>query len=186
MKNNPITIGFDDAKFKFKTQTKTTQLIGVVCQKTRMVSVVKKEIIIDGEDATDALIDLVKQNEKHVQYVLTDTITFGGFNVVDLDAVYKAVRKPIVAITDKEVDLESVVNAIKKNFPATYKTKLDNITKAGNLFESEIKTAGGTSKIFFHAKGIAPVEVELLLKKICIDSKLPEPIRLAHLIGTLF
>ena len=85
MKDFPITIGFDDAKFNFKSNSKTTDLIGVICQGTRMVGMVKKEITIDGDDATDVLIELTKQNEKHVQYIVTDTFTFGGFNIIDLE-----------------------------------------------------------------------------------------------------
>ncbi|MHA1526927.1 MAG: endonuclease dU, partial [Promethearchaeota archaeon] len=78
MKDNPITIGFDDSKFELKSSNKKTQLIGVVCQGTRMVNAVKKEILIDGDDATEALVELVKLNLNHIQYILTDTITFGG------------------------------------------------------------------------------------------------------------
>ncbi|MFX0075534.1 MAG: DUF99 family protein, partial [Candidatus Hermodarchaeota archaeon] len=94
MKEFPITIGFDDAKFNFNSGLKTTDLIGIICQGTRMVGMVKKEISIDGDDATEVLIELTKQNEKHVQYILTDTITFGGFNLIDLEKVYDDTNKP--------------------------------------------------------------------------------------------
>lgn len=186
MKENPITIGFDDAKFKFKSQSKTTQLIGVVCQGVRMVKVGKKEIVIDGNDATEKIIELVDQNEKHVQYVMTHTITFGGFNLVNLKKIYDETGKPIIAITDREVDLEMVKTALIKKFPEDYKAKLQNIFCAGNLYEVSIGTAGGLTKIYFHLKGIEIAEVESLLHKTCIDSKLPECIRFAHMIGKLF
>ena len=187
MKENPITIGFDDATFELKsTLKKTTQLIGVVCQGTRMVNVIRKEIIIDGHDATEALIELTKQNENHVQYVLTDTITFGGFNIIDLNEIYTKTKKPIIAITEKKVDLNSVKNALIKKFPHNYESKIQKIINAGYLYESTVETAGGLSKIYFHSKGIEFDEVELLLQKVCIDSKIPEPVRLAHIIGKLF
>jgi endonuclease V-like protein UPF0215 family len=60
------------------------------------------------------------------------------------------------------------------------------IIEAGNLFETEINTAGGISKLYYHCKGINIKDVEALLEKVCIDSKLPESVRLAHLIGKLF
>jgi len=173
MKDNPITIGFDDAKFELKSHHKNTQLIGVVCQGTRMVNAVKKEILIDGDDATEALIELVKLNENHIQYILTDTITFGGFNIVDLEEIYSKTEKPIIAITEREVDLELIKNTVINKFPDNFKVKLQNIINAGNLYETAIKTAGGISKVFFHSKGINKVEVENLLEKVCIDSKLP-------------
>lgn len=186
MKDNPITIGFDDAKFDLKSGYKKTQLIGVVCQGTRMVNAVKKEILIDGDDATEALIELVKLNQKHIQYILTDTITFGGFNIVDLNEIFNKTEKPVIAITEREVDLELVKNTVINKFPNNFKVKLQKIINAGNLYETNIKTAGGISKIYFHFKGINKAKVEMLLEKICIDSKLPESVRLAHIIGKMF
>lgn len=186
MKDYPITIGFDDATFKLKTNVKITQLIGVICQGTRLVRVVREDIEIDGDDATDKLIKLVRNNEKHVQYVLTHTITFGGFNLVNLADIHTELGKPIIAITEREVDFDSVVSALKIKFPHTYKNKIRYIIDAGNLYETDINTAGGISKLFFHCKGINVKEVETLLKKICIDSKLPESVRMAHLIGKVF
>jgi len=183
MKDFPITIGFDDAKFKFSSKPNTTDLIGIVCQGTRMVGMVKNKILIDGNDATKVLIELVKQNQKHVQFVITDTITFGGFNIIDLEEIHKATNKPIIAVTEKEVDLEAVKIAINKKFPHNTIDKLRKIVNAGNLYETVIETAGGPSKVFFHSKGISFKEVNSLFQKVCIDSKIPEPVRLAHIIG---
>jgi len=186
MKEYPITIGIDDAQFDFRSNAKTTKLIGVVCQGTRMVRVVGEDIEIDGNDATEKLIKLVNKVEKHVQYILTQTITFGGFNLVDLERIHNKTKKPVIAFTESEPDFESVITALKMKFPRTYQNKMKKILAAGNLFEADIETAGGISKIFFHRKGIDLNEIESLLNKICIDSKLPEPVRMAHLIGKLF
>lgn len=185
MKEHPITIGFDDAAFDLKSKAINTQLIGVVCQGVRMVNAVRTGIKIDGNDATEKLIDLVKQNEENIQCILTHTITFGGFNFINLQRIYNELKKPIIAINDREVDIEAVVKALKKIFPNSYKNKLQHIFDSGNLYQTEIKTAGGISNIYFHSKGIETKEVELLLKKVCIDSKLPECVRLAHLIGRI-
>lgn len=186
MKNYPITIGFDDATFELKANVKTTRLIGVTCQGTRLVNVGSRKIQIDGNDATNKLIELVKIAEKHVQFILTDTITFGGFNIVDIQKIHEETRKPLIAVTEREVDLESVINALKKKYPSSYQEKLLCIVHAGNLYETDIPTAGGVSKVYFHAIGIEIEEAELLLKKLCVDSKIPEPVRMAHLIGKMF
>ena len=81
------------------------------------------------------------------------------------------------------VDLESVKLAIIKKFPYNTIDKLRKIVNAGNLYETVIETAGGPSKVFFHSKGISFKEVNSLFQKVCIDSKIPEPVRLAHIIG---
>ena len=186
MKANPIVIGFDDATFGLKTKSKTTQLIGVVCQGIRLVNVLRTEIQIDGNNATGKLIELVKQNEKHVQFILTHSITFGGFNLINLNTIYNELKKPIIAVNDRKVDIDSVIKAIKINFPNTYKQKILNIIEAGNLYYTQIETAGGLSDIYYHLKGIEINKVDSLLEKICVDSKLPECIRIAHLIGRIF
>jgi endonuclease V-like protein UPF0215 family len=186
MKDNPISIGFDDATFELFSERKYTQLIGVICQGTRMVSVVRDKILIDGDDATKKLIRLVKKNEKHVQYIITHSITFGGFNLVNLNRIFSEIRKPLIAITEREVDFDSVKTALLHKFPYTYTEKMKCIIDAGNLYELAIETAGGPSKVYFHCKGIDIKDVQELLEKVCIDSKLPEPVRLAHLIGKVF
>ncbi|MHA2009606.1 MAG: endonuclease dU [Promethearchaeota archaeon] len=186
MKENPITIGFDDATFTLNSNRKTTELIGVVCQGTRLISVVKAEIDIDGYNSTEKIIELVKQNEKQVQFILTHTITFGGFNIVNLHRIYNKCNKPIIAINERKVNLDSVVKALEKNFPNHYKEKIQNIINAGNLYHTSVHTAGGLSDIYFHKKGIKLNEIDSLLQKICIDSKLPECLRMAHIVGKLF
>jgi len=186
MKENPIVIGFDDATFHLKSGSETTKLIGVVCQGIRIVNVVKADITIDGHDGTERLIELVTQNEKHVQFIFTHTITFAGFNIVDLEKIYNELNKPIIAINEKEVDLDGVTNALEKNFPIKANEKIQHILNAGELYHTKIPTAGGLSSIYFHKKGINIKDVESLLLKICLDSKLPECIRIAHLIGRLF
>ena len=121
MKANPIVIGFDDASFEIKSKLKSTYLIGVVCQGVRVVQLVKGEITIDGTDATKKLIQLVKINEKHIQYILTHTITFGGFNIIDFQEIYDKTQIPIIGITDQIPDIESVQGALRKNFPNDYR-----------------------------------------------------------------
>jgi endonuclease V-like protein UPF0215 family len=186
MKDNPFTIGIDDSTFKLKSGNKTTQLIGVVCQGVRMVNVVKTDIDIDGNNATEKLIELVKGQENLVQYIFTHTITFGGFNIINLEQIYQITKKPIIAFNERRVNLDSVVKALAKKFPEIYVDKIKNILKAGNLYQSYIQTAGGLSPIYFHLKGIEFIEAKFLIKKCSIDSKLPECLRLAHLVGKIF
>ncbi|MBD3198058.1 MAG: DUF99 family protein [Candidatus Lokiarchaeota archaeon] len=186
MKDNPIILGVDDATFRFDQSYNNTYLIGVVCQGTRMVEVVKEKIQIDGNDSTESIIKLIKKNHNNIQYVATHTITFGGFNLMDIYEVYNKTHIPIIAVTERKVDLHAVKNALLKRFPAKYNEKISCIARAGNLFETEISTAAGKSKLYYHSIGIGIEEVEKLLEIISIDSKLPECVRMAHIIGRAF
>ncbi len=186
MKDHPIVLGIDDATFRLKNGKDYTFLIGVICQGTRLVKVEKRKIKIDGKNATKKIIDLISKNKKHIQYVCTHTITFGGFNLIDMKEIYKKTQKPLIAITEREVDLDSVKKALIHRFPKTYKKKMKNIFNAGNLYETKIETAAGFSPLYFHKIGIDLMEAQEVLKKCCIDSKLPEAVRMAHIIGRIF
>jgi endonuclease V-like protein UPF0215 family len=183
MKTHPISIGFDDARFDLKKGSKTTSLIGVICQGVRMVKVVKDQIEIDGKDSTKILINLVQREKDLVQLIFTHTITFGGFNLIDLKKIYSRTKKPIIAITERNVDLDSVKKALYKKYPKNYENKINKIINAGNLYQTSVDTAGGDRQVFFHCIGITPQKVGKVLEKVCIDSKLPESVRMAHLIG---
>jgi endonuclease V-like protein UPF0215 family len=150
------------------------------------MGVLMEEITIDGDDATEAILKMAYQVKNHVQYILTDTITFGGFNIVDINYIFEKINKPIISITERQIDLDAVQKALINKYPHTYEQKLRKIIQAGNLFQMDIQTAGGFSKVYYHCKGIKASKVERLLKKVCIDSKLPEPVRIAHIIGKLF
>ena len=98
----------------------------------------------------------------------------------------KYFHEPVSNLIWKEEDLSKGKRVHINKFPNNFKGKLQKIITAGNLYETNIKTAGGIKKIYFHSKGINKAEVEMLLEKICIDSKLPESVRLAHIIGKIF
>jgi endonuclease V-like protein UPF0215 family len=186
MKDQPIILGIDDATFSLKSGNEYTYLIGVICQGTRMIKVEKQRIAIDGNDSTEKITQLIKNNQDFVQYILTHTITFGGFNIMDLKRVNTQTSKPLIAITEREVDLDAVESALKKKYPNTYPKKIGKIENAGPLYQTKIRTAAGYSRIYFHKIGISIKKAKLLLSKSSIDSKLPEPVRMAHLIGRIF
>jgi hypothetical protein len=186
MKDHPINIGFDDSTFNFNSKRKEIPLIGVVCQGVRLVRVLHHPIEVDGNNATSALISMVLKVKKLVQVILTHSITFGGFNLIDLEEIYNKTNIPIISVTEKEVNLTSVKKALKQNFSNVYKEKIQMIINAGNLYKAQIQTAGGKSDVFFHVKGMDPALVEEFLNQISIDSKLPESVRMAHLIGKTF
>lgn len=186
MKDHPIILGIDDATFNLKSGNTHTYLIGVICQGTRMVKVQKQRIKIDGDNSTEKIIKLIKDNEDFIQYVLTHTITFGGFNIMDLKRVNTQTQKPIVAVTEREVDMDAVEFALKKKYPDSYPKKIEKIANAGKLHQMRIKTAAGYSPIYYHKLGLSIKKAENLLRKSSIDSKLPESVRMAHLIGRVF
>ena len=142
---------------------------------------------ITMDDGGDLVTQLHTKRKKELQYVIAGTEeTTTGVNRQRIMAEKGDLMYPIIAVNDRKVNIDSVIKAIKIKFPNMYKQKILNIVDAGNLFYAQIETAGGLSDIYYHSKGIEINEVDSLLQKICIDSKLPECIRIAHLIGRIF
>ena len=108
-------LGIDDGKFI--PQAKGTALIvGVVFRGGCSIDgVMHTQIIIDGLDATEKLA-LMINNSPHYQQlrlVMLNGITFGGFNVVDLQKLHLTTKLPILALTNDKPDLNNIREAIK-------------------------------------------------------------------------
>ncbi len=129
----------------------------------------------DGFDATDELVRMIVGSKFHRQlhYVMIDGVTLGGFNVVDLPRLREATGLKILAITRRPPDLPRV-RAAAKALPRG-EERLMLLDAAGPLV-----TVGGLS---CQLHGLDPVEAERLLEVTMTHAKLPEPLRVAHLIA---
>ena len=65
-----------------------------------MDGVISTHITIDGNDATDSLIEMVNKSRHQDQLgvIMLDGITFGGFNIVDIKKVFQETGVPVIVI----------------------------------------------------------------------------------------
>jgi len=168
-------IGFDDAPFS-KQNDSCVNVSGIVCSNTRFEGMVWGEVKRDGNDSTERLIDLVKKNKFHSQLhaVLIDGIAFGGFNVVDLPALSKALSLPCIVVMRKMPDLVAVNKALQ-NF-SDYQSRIALVRKAGEIFNH--------SSFYFQCSGIDAENAGMILDRVTDTGKVPEALRIAHLIGS--
>ncbi|MCB9796992.1 MAG: DUF99 family protein [Alphaproteobacteria bacterium] len=167
-------VGFDDAPFE-RRRGSPVSLAGVVCRDTRMEGLLWGQATRDGDDSTAALREMLLRSKFHeqVHVVLIDGLAVGGFNLVDLPALAEAVARPCVAVMRRPPDLPAVRRALSRFEDAARRLAL--LERAGPIHE-----LGG---FVFQVAGEAPEPVAAALAQLTDRGRVPEPLRLAHLIG---
>jgi uncharacterized protein len=168
-------IGFDDAPFQRKPGVKVS-VAGVVCANTALEGMLWTSVRRDGWTATETLATVFNKSKYkgQVSVVLTDGIALGGFNVIDLPQLAQKTGLPCVAVMRRMPDIDAVRRAISL-LPQANK-RLALLAHAGEIFQREGHV--------FQVAGEAPEVVAQLLTRLCSQGKVPEPLRLAHHIGT--
>ncbi len=170
------TIAFDDGYFKPKKKGKAL-LVGILSRfDNHIEGIVSAKISVDGFDSTKKIFGLIKKTRfgEQAQFILLSGLNFAGFNIVDVLQLFKKTKKPVIIIFRKKPDLKKFFLAIKKTKSAMKRRQL--VLKAGAIYS--------VGKIHFQAIGICKRDAAQLIKRLCANSNLPEPIRLAHLVAS--
>jgi hypothetical protein len=179
LKNQPRFLGIDDSPFAFKEDN--VLLVGVVTRGASYVeAVLSTHVAVDGTDATEKLSELVGRSRfhEHLEAVFLNGIAVGGFNVVDVDALAKAVRAPVLAITRDRPDFAKIKGALEKHVP-------DWEPRWRLLDEARIRPLrNGDYTIWGTVAGCTDAEAEALVRKATTVGAVPEPVRLAHVIAS--
>ena len=167
-------IGFDDAPFE-RRRGAPVRIAGVVCAGTRFEGMVFGTARQDGWNATEVLRRLLARGKflPQLHLVLLDGIAFGGFNVVDLEALASALACPCVAVMRSAPDLPAVERALRR-LPQPER-RLRVLRRAGPI---HIRPP-----FVFQVRGAEPDEVFAALRRLTDRGNVPEPLRLAHLVG---
>jgi endonuclease V-like protein UPF0215 family len=136
----------------------------------------------DGTDATERLAEMItgSRNYRQLRAAMLNGVTFGGFNVVDLAELQRRTQMPVIAVTRRLPDMESIVLALKNldQPDRRYETML----KAGQISEVSTRWRGGP--VYFQCKGIEREDAARLIVETAVHSRLPEPVRVAHIVAT--
>ena len=169
-------LGFDDSPFK-KSHRGDVGVAGVVCSNTRLEGMVWTKIRRDGWNATDKLIATLETSKfrDQIHLILTDGVAFGGFNVLELARIHATLGIPVASVMRNQPNLARMQKAIK-NLPRASK-RWSLVEEAGTIHES-------TTRVWFQAHGVEPHTINSALEILTDTGHIPEPIRLAHLIGS--
>ncbi|ADG12842.1 protein of unknown function DUF99 [Methanocaldococcus infernus ME] len=176
MKKEIEVIGFDDAPFNKKD--KKCILISVYMRGNRIIdNIYFSEFEKDGLDVTNKIIKVVK--DKHypkIKVIFLYGITFGGFNIADIHKIYEETKKPTVVVIDKKPNFEKIFKALKHFKDFEERKSLIEKAPAPEYMDG----------IYVQYLGIDRERLKRIVDICRLKSKVPECLRVAHLIGRGF
>ncbi len=179
-------LGIDDCPFS--RSNRQVQIIGTVFRAGEyMDGLLSTKISVDGEDSTEKIIQMIKKSRTsgQLRLIMLDGIALGGFNVVDINRLWKETKLPVIVVIRQMPDFTAIKSALKK--VKGRKEKLALIEKAGRVKQYSVdhKELGYKGrKIYFQPAGIDEQEARKVLKLTIQHGLIPEPLRVAHLIAS--
>jgi endonuclease V-like protein UPF0215 family len=172
-------VGVDDGAFPApKAPKRYALLVAVLFDKLRLLNVTCGQIEVDGRDANRVLRSLLRGLRFDV--VMLSGISFGGFNVVDIGSLAKAVRKPVIAITGERPRNEAVREALRKHF-ADWRDRWSMVRSAGRMHS--FIPIRNEPPLYFEVQGGRSVLAKRAIASTAVVSRLPEPIRVARIVA---
>lgn len=178
MKPKSRFLGIDDAPFRFSDVD--VPVVGVVVQAPSYIEGVMTTLAeVDGRDATERIATMIARSRYRagLAMVLLDGSAVGGFNVIDMDALHREVRRPIVTITREKPDLAAIETALRRRFD-DWEDRLERMRRHPL---DAIRSTRGT--LWCSYVGTERREVQTALRLTTVRGVLPEPLRIAHLIA---
>jgi endonuclease V-like protein UPF0215 family len=152
-------------------------LIGVVFSGLRLDGVLRSRVRRDGANASRVIAELVTgcRFRRHLQAVLLQGIAVAGFNVVDLRWLRAELGLPVIVAMRRRPDLDAIREALLTKVPGG-RRKWRLIERAG-----PVEAAGG---VFIQRAGISHEAAAELVVRLAVNSRVPEPLRTAHMIAS--
>jgi uncharacterized protein len=175
-------LGVDDGQFVPRSKT-SALVVGVVLRGGgSFEGIMGTQIEVDGLDATDKIGAMImgSPHYRQLRVVMLNGVTFGGFNVVDLQTLHAQTGLPVLAVTGKKPNMTQVRLALE-HLPDS-KQRWQAIQNAGEMFKVETKP--GKKCLYVEAAGITQEKAVEVLRLTSTRSRIPEPLRVAHLIAS--
>ncbi len=173
-------IGLDDGAFRRGDRWAPVAAV-LLAVPARVEAIRIGRVRVDGTDAAEVLAALVSRlpGRASARAVLLDGAVVGGFNVVDLDSLHRAVGVPVVAVTARAPDFGAIRTALERGFPRDAERRY-------RLLSAHRLTAvpGAASPVRIAVVGCLRAEAAALVRRTIVEGHTPEPIRLAHLVAS--
>jgi endonuclease V-like protein UPF0215 family len=168
-------IGFDDAPFD-RDHRGDVLVVGTVFAGARLEGVLRTKVRRDGANATSTLAEAVLESRfhHHCQAILLQGISLAGFNVVDVHELHHRVGRPVIVVARRAPNLPAIQRA------------LTTAVRGGARKWKLIQRAGpmeAVREVWVQRAGISMPATEALLDRSTLQGKLPEPLRVAHIIA---
>jgi endonuclease V-like protein UPF0215 family len=171
-------LGIDDSPFPAHT-TQPVMVIGTVFRAGEWLDGVLRTFIRgDGRDATTRIIEMVNstRHKDQLGVIMLDGVTFGGFNVINIQKVFDETGIPVIVIMRKYPNFEKIQKALRRF--DDWEERWQDILDAGEVYEIE-----NNENIYIQINGIDMEDAKEIIKLSTTRSAIPEPVRVAHLIA---
>jgi len=175
-------LGVDDGVFLPRTEG-TVDVVGVVYRGGYWLDgVMRTEVEIDGMDATEKIASMIKSSPhyKQLRVVMLNGITIAGFNVVDIQHLFKEVGLPVITVTREKPNLAEIKMALE-NLPE-YEKRWQAMRNAGKI--TKVYTRDNEEAVYMQSAGVSLSDAEKILKKTSTRSNVPEALRVAHIVAS--
>jgi len=151
-------------------------LVGCVMCEGYVEGFLYEEIEVDGLDSTEKIVKMVKRSKfrEQIRCVFLPGITFGGFNLVDIQKLFELTGIPVVVVMRRMPELREFYSAIENLEMAELRKEIAR--RAGEIRR--------LSNLYVQTCGIDFDEAEKLIRAATLKGYIPEPVRIAHLVAS--
>ena len=156
-----------------------TSIAGVLADSpSRAVKLAWSFVRVDANTSEKTIINI--SNLLGGDVILLDGVTYAGFDVVDPERLYVSTGKDVIAILTYPLNLSRIERALRKHF-ADWKERFTTIK---SVYEKAfyVETPWRTLRVY--SVGIAVDNATDLIRKLCIYSPIPEPLRIADKVAS--
>ncbi len=172
-------LAVEDGGFAAKAKGSRALLLGVVMSNFTISRLLISSLEVDGLDATERMIEMVRKGRVSIDLILLASISYGGFNLMDPIQIYRKLRIPVLVVNPEKPNNIAVKSALRKHF-ADWKKRFAVFQRAGA--PHKLVLAGGKS-VYFHAYGIPKPRAMAAIRNLTVFGKIPEPLRVAHMLA---
>jgi endonuclease V-like protein UPF0215 family len=171
----PHLLGIDDGPFE-KGQREPVPIVGVMMEGGDLVeAVARTEFAVDGPGVTEFLTEWISglRLRPSLQGVVLGGITIAGLSVIDIEALSLALGVPTLVVNRRDPGNHRLHEALEAAGLLERKPLVERTPAA---FEAQ-------PGLWLAHAGVARDGAEALVRAALRKSKLPEPLRVAHLIA---
>lgn len=154
-----------------------TSLCCTCLQGSRILDIKLTSITVDGLDATGNMLNIV--DSWNLDAIILGGATFAGFNVIDVENVYKISGTPVIVFSPHYPDMEATLSALRKHF-TDWELRWDRYEKMGEIYSLKIRDE---PIIYYERIGCDRNMAEKILCEQAIVSRTPEAVRVANLVA---
>jgi endonuclease V-like protein UPF0215 family len=135
----------------------------------------------DGSDSSARIAETINNSSylEQIRCIISDGACLGGFNILDMKDLSERTGIPVITVSDSEPDPASFRSALQKHFP--------DWEKRLALVERHVpyKFILQDGMVYVRIEGLTTREAEEVIARSMIHGRVPEPVRLSHMVASI-